>query len=147
VNFQIRTAEYFFQKQFLSWCYIFAPFFETNFYYCIHQNITMDPIISQLHLTKHLQYLARPSSIYVFHIFLCLASRLFTSSFWTKFCSALLIFSVCAECSLHPIIIGLKATILFSFYNLLPLLASSYKYTSIKSVILTPSLLLFMSSA
>jgi len=41
--------------EFLSWQYTFARLIETNLYYCIHQNITIDLIISQLHLIKQLQ--------------------------------------------------------------------------------------------
>lgn len=56
VTSQIRTAEYFFKnRQILSCVYIVAPFIKTNFYYCIHQNIIMDPTMSQLHLIKQLQ--------------------------------------------------------------------------------------------
>lgn len=90
--------------------YTFAPLIEKKKYYCIHQNIKMDLNVSQLHLIKQLHSVLSDPLQCKFSTYLYVLQ--FTSGFPTKFCSPLLVLSVCAECSDQPIIIGWKATIL-----------------------------------
>jgi hypothetical protein len=75
-----------------------------------HNGSYNEPVTSN----QQLQSTSSDPLQYKFSTHFCLVIQLFTSGFPTKFWSPLLVLSVCDECSPHPIIIGLKATILFS---------------------------------
>jgi hypothetical protein len=79
VNFQIPTADYFCKNSFSADDNTSAPLIETDVCYCIHQNIQMDPIMSQLHLISSLNLPCQTHFSVSFHVFLRLAFQLFTS--------------------------------------------------------------------